>query len=202
MKQYLIIITDGYVESQTLANITLFCLVNNEDEDKVTPTFIANKFRDIAHLYLKEEQYPNDLNTMFSWIMDTIGCFRELVESNGFSFTPYLDVPITKVIYLENIIDYITDCKSYGFKPENLSDTGESYYFTETIFIYNKEKEMLNDVQRIAKTELLMAIDNLENAGTIQELEEAFTVATDALDAMNNSRKELIEWLGENYVEE
>lgn len=133
MKQYLIIITDGYVESQTLTNITLFCLV--EDDQKVTPTDIANRFRDVAHLYLKQEKYPNDLKTMFSWVMDDVGDFWELIENNGFSFYPDYTVPITKIIYLEEIIDYITDCENWGFQPENFNkSTGQSHHFTEQEF--------------------------------------------------------------------
>ena len=58
---------------------------------------------------------------------------------------------------------------------------------------------MLGDVKRISKTELLMAIDRMESAPSVEELEEAFTVATDALDALHNSVKALIELLGEDY---
>ena len=129
MKQYLIIIKDGYVESETLANITLFCLVDDKNENLITPTFIANRFRDIAHSCDNKE----DLKNMFSWVMDTVGDFWELVQYNGFSFTPYLTVPITKVIYIGEIIDYITDCESWGFRPENLNN-GESHHFTEQEF--------------------------------------------------------------------
>lgn len=131
MKQYIIIITDGYVESQTLTNITLFCLVSEDKESIVTPTYLANRFRDIAHLCDNKE----DLRNMFSWVMDNVGDFWELIESNGFSFHPDVNVPITKVVYLENIIDYITDCESWGFQPENFNKvTGESHYFTEQEF--------------------------------------------------------------------
>jgi len=119
MKQYLIIINDGYVESQTFASITLFTLV--KDNEKITPTDIANIFRNAAHQYLKEEQYPNDLTTMFSWIMDTIGCFWELLESHGLYHVPDYKVPISKVVYIENIINYITEC----------DETSRSHYFTE-----------------------------------------------------------------------
>lgn len=130
MKQYMIIITDGYVESQTLANITLFCVVEDNDTI-VTPTYIANKFRDIAHLCDNKD----NLQDMFSWVMDDVGDFWFLIEENGFSFSPWLEIPITKVIYLEQIIDYITDCESLSFDPKYFNpETGQSYHFSEQSF--------------------------------------------------------------------
>lgn len=127
MKQYMIMITDGYVESQTLTNITLFCLVNDEDEGKITPTVIADRFRDIAHFCDNKE----DLKNMFSWIMDTVGDFWELIEANGFEFSPNLNVPISKIIYIEQIIEYITDCNEKNFFNR---ETGKPYYFSERSF--------------------------------------------------------------------
>ena len=56
---------------------------------------------------------------------------------------------------------------------------------------------MLQDISRISKQELLLAIERMEKAETHEELEEAHTVAVDGLDALYNSMLNIIDTIRE-----
>ncbi len=131
MQQYLILMNAGYAEGATLTNLVFFCLVDEQLEHEVTPLYIANRFKAICNLYLEEEEYPNDLKELFSWISDNSGCLWELLETNGLMSKPDLNIPISKVIYLDEIVNYITDCNLYSFK--NMKHD-ICHYFTEEKF--------------------------------------------------------------------
>lgn len=125
-------IHDGYVESCTFSNITLFCLL--EDDQDITALEVANRFKFAVKQYLEEEKYPEDITKMFSWDTDMTGSLWEFVEGQGFYFNIYEKCPITKVIYIDNIIDFITDEENWFFEEENYNQhTGQPSCFNETI---------------------------------------------------------------------
>lgn len=110
-------IHDGNTESCTFANITLFYLLG--DDEDITALEVANRFKSAINKYLKEEDYPEDITKMFSWDTDMTGSLWEFIENEGFSFNVWGKTPITKVIYIDSIMDFITGEENWFFKEEN-----------------------------------------------------------------------------------
>lgn len=122
MYQYLISIRSGRYEDVSVASLNLFFLT---EEDK-TPTQIANLFRDIVHGYVESQKGDECIFNVRNILGMTNDEFDyelyTLLEENNFYFYPLKGFPIKKIIDLQEMVNYLTDCDCWYFQPENLNN--------------------------------------------------------------------------------
>lgn len=123
MKQYIVLLHSGRFEGCSIANITFFFLT---EEDR-TPTEIADLICGVTNEYLDSSKHPEDAPFLLRTIKDLLSLTNDtldhdlyqLFEKNNFCFFPVKDLPIEKIVFLSEMIDYMTDRDCWYFQKEN-----------------------------------------------------------------------------------